>query len=154
MTILVILLIVAMLPTGQFHFHRPDYRNQRPLPSDPAICYYTHGPWKTEGEHDGMETARQYMVLSAALLGGGMLIRIIRLHQTPTRCLGIVRAFCSKRSKKVLKTSFENSRGDTLRLRLKRAFWYNPLLAGFLVVRTLLDFWSSMVFEVRTHIRC
>lgn len=148
MSILIILLIVAMLPTGQFHFHRPDYRNQRPQPSDPAICYYTQGPWKTEGDHEGMETARQYMILSASLLAGGMLIRIIRLHETPTRYLGVVRAFCSRKCRTALRTRFEKSRGNTLRSKLKRAFWYNLLLSGFLVVRTLMDFWSSMAFEV------
>lgn len=145
---LIVLLVVAMLPTSQFHFHRPDYRNQRPLPSDPAICYYSQGPWKTKEGHDGAEISRQYMVLSAALLGGGMLIRFIRLHQTPTRYLGAVREFCSRKSRNALRITYKYSRGDELISRLKRAFWYNPLLAGFLVLRTLVDFWSSMAFEV------
>lgn len=147
MVIMIIMLIVALIPTGNYQF--ADYAEAydagygdkyRPSPSDYAICYFQF-QIRTFDSSPWADT-----VWSAVLLGLGIVIRLHRLHRASTWFAHRIRSFCSQYSILLLEKvqSFSNS-GSTC----KKKLFYYPVLALFLLLRLALDFWPSMVFEVR-----
>jgi hypothetical protein len=141
MSALVILLILALIPTGQiFPFA------QHKEASDYAICFITqrHGYkyfWKGDAE-------LQHMVVSVLLLGLGMTFRIIRLHARPVRLLSAIKRSVRKKLSNALHR-IEVYCGNTSNFsRLVTSLLFIPSLSAFVVLRTLVDLWSSMAFEV------
>lgn len=100
---------------------------------------------------------RQRTVISAILLGLGMLNRMWRLYQAPTVAFSRVRLRASTISLNLLQKLHDRSTPD-LSSRLscrsvKRALLmilvYRPMLTMFLTARLGIDIYTSMAFEVR-----
>lgn len=150
---LVVMLIVALLPTGNYGTVDPaeyaicSFRYLRPLPgtnlNDPYSSSY----------NDPMLNYMS-MIISVLLLGLGFLSRIVRLHRSlalgivsrPRKYLSnVVRNRLRKHHDKCLKTTDpavdHPSYARTLNI-------YRPALAVFLAFRFILDLWSSLALEV------
>jgi hypothetical protein len=153
MSALVILLIVALVPTQYFSFNIIGKGNIVPLPSDYAICYFGGRNYLDTSYYKSVYMGRsawQYTIISALLLGCGMLIRIVRLHSTSSRFLCSMRAIASKCATKLLSEVYGRPNTKSPGVRLRLTLLYFPILSCFLMGRTLLDLWSSMAFEVFT----
>lgn len=168
MGVLVLMLIVAITFTRSFVFevpsHPPFQGVLRPSPGDYAICYLhdAHVPpvnwtspvevsWQELGfdwRNTLLDTNRQYVILSVILLGLGMLVRIMRLHQFTTTWLVWARRTISWHETAVLDEVHNWANAGQPFSSLKRSLCYRPLLALAIVLRTLLDVVLSMAFEV------
>lgn len=156
MIALVILLIVALVPTGQYAWQISNKADRvRPAPFDHAICFWNHHHFSSEDEGT-FKTVRQRMIISATLLGLGMLNRIWRLYRAPTiMFIHLHRrvsrpALCQLRklhSRIALKNE-TNTRLSLVKQRFFRTFVYCPALAMALLTQLFLDFYTSMAFEV------
>jgi hypothetical protein len=148
MGLLLVMLLVAMIPTGSYDWPSGRYYNSidhtsGPDPSDYAICY--------------LRPQTQYlltfvsMILSVFLLGVGFLIRAVKLHKSlSVFFVESVRRSISVFLRRQLSRIYNkmNLAGSSPRLRLARTLIYRPLLAAFLVLRVGVDAWTSMTVEV------
>jgi hypothetical protein len=145
MGLMLVMLLVAMIPTGGYDWTTFDYRRygfSTPAPSDYAICY-----WRPTGDDVGFSFST--MVISVLLLALGFIHRVIRMHRTlSVSVLGVFRTFCSEKARNVLRRTYTTMGMETSGLTLKRLFLWRPLLALFLTARALLDLWNSMFIEV------
>lgn len=163
MIILVIMLIVALIPTGQYAWSSDTYlygqieeNDIRPQPTDYAICFFNHHEATCTGDSlyvltcaQAFEASQQRMILSAIFLGVGMCNRIWHLFQLPTRIYNSTRAFCSSWSILVLTHMHRWNASWSLWHSAPFAFlFYHPALAVFLTVRLLVDMMTSRAFEV------
>lgn len=164
MVILVIMLIVALIPTGHYAWEsatviygqREGGDSLRPKPTDHAICYFNHhegactfDAWYTKTCEQVLEASQQRMILSALFLGVGMCNRLWHLFRLPARILNSARTYCSSLASLVL------SRMHTWTTTWP--FWYSnlfamlvyhPALTVLLTVRLLADMITSRAFEV------
>jgi hypothetical protein len=145
MGLMLLMLLVAMVPTGGYDWPISYYGSNRfpnPTPSDYAICYFR------PAQNDNQLTFST-MVLSVVLLTLGFVYRVIRLHRSlSVSVLGRVRTICSETVRDCLRRIYTGLGMKTSGLTLKRMFLYRPLLALFLTARGLLDLWNSMFIEV------
>lgn len=164
MIILVIMLIVALVPTGHYTWdsrtmaiaQRPS-DNIRPKPTDHAICYFnrhegtcTGDSWYAKVCNEVFQASQQRMVLSAVFLGVGMCNRLWHLFRLPTRLYNTARFRCSKMSTAALSHMYRGTMTWSLWYSTPFVmFVYHPLLAVFLTVRLIADIISSRAFEVR-----
>jgi hypothetical protein len=155
---LVVMLIVALLPTGNY--------NSNSDPADYAICSFRHlGMIEQRGNlsySDDPGLAYGSMIVSVLLMGLGFASRIVRLHRSLT--IGLVvasRRYLSESGRRFLRLQYERakypsdssgpSQGRSGRKTiLENLFFYRPLLGTFLAFRAVLDLWSSMIIEVRS----
>lgn len=153
---LVVMLIVALLPTGNY--------NSNSNPADYAICSFRKlGMPKQRANYAFYDNARLVygsMIVSVLLMGLGFVSRIVRLHRSLTiRIVGASRRYLSERGRRFLRLRHEKakypsdpsgpSQGQSGRKTiLKNVFFYRPMLSTFLASRAVLDLWSSMVVEV------
>jgi hypothetical protein len=148
---LVIMLIVALIPTDNYGIHHS--------PAEYAIC--TSGdlsPATYKGSDTDAEQAAIFnyasMIISVLLMGLGFLSRVIRLHETLS--VGILTAFRGYLSERALRYLRKTHQAMMKRLQLGKVrdfrrimlFHYRPALAVFLTNRILLDVWSSLFLEV------
>ena len=151
MGILVLLLIVALLPTGNYGVSN--------APADYAICSFRRlAPIARKGEDDEDEEddgKLDYasMVISVLLMGLGFLARIVRLHRgISVGILGASRTYLSECARKRLRLYYERQKdfsdASPWKSQTRTLFLYRPALALFLTCRAMLDLWSSMVVEV------
>jgi hypothetical protein len=161
MGVLVVMLIAALLPTGNY--------NSSSDPADYAICSFRqlgiikqHADSSSSGD---LELAYGSMIVSVLLMGLGFVSRIVRLHRSLT--IGLVvtsRRYLSERSRRFLRLRYEKakyspdpsgpSHGQSGRKTiLKNLLFYRPLLGTYLAFRAVLDLWSSMIIEVNLHLR-
>ncbi|ORY17315.1 hypothetical protein BCR34DRAFT_597106 [Clohesyomyces aquaticus] len=163
MSILIILITIALVPTG-YLVEDPDNTDcgeLRPQDGDYMICYFNdalrwRNPYRLdspakEKECDNSGTIgiqRWGMVASIMLLAGGMLIRLLKLYPTTSKGLTYGRWQLSIRCVNLLDKVFVWSNAETPWSRLRQTLCYRPLLTIFLSLRLLLDFWLSMAFEV------
>ena len=152
MVLLVVLLIIALLPTGNYGtgIGAADY----------AICSFKHLRPIQRNATETTDVRLNYasMVLSILLLGVSFMSRIVRLHKVLSVTLfSTCRRYLSRRARKQLRgmyTHCEQTGDRTLkrnkpRVRLLfRLFYYRPALAVFLAMRAVLDVWSSLALEV------
>jgi uracil phosphoribosyltransferase len=144
---MLIMLLVAMIPTGGYYWTDPGYylftgAYTTPAPSDYAICHLN----PTEN-YEALTFST--MVISVLLLALGFIHRVIRMHRTlSVSVLGVFRTFCSEKARNVLRRTYTTMGMETSGLTLKRLFLWRPLLALFLTARALLDLWNSMFIEV------
>jgi hypothetical protein len=141
---MLVMLLVAMVPTGGYNWTELDYLDDdpTPAPSDYAICYLR--PAK-----DVDELTFATMVISNVLLTLGFIYRIIRLHESlSVSVVGRARKICSEKARNLLRRTYTRMGLDTAGLTWKRLLLYRPLLALFLTARALLDLWNSMFIEV------
>jgi hypothetical protein len=139
MVAFMILLIIGLAPTARFWsgVHTRAKGDDEELlpgnyPSDYAICYF-QGAMADEGSRLQLLTSTQYVVVSSLLLGR-------------------LRGYCSRKTLGLLHTMYLGTSSTKLLAQVNRALVYRPSLSVFLTVRTLLDFWSSMAFEVSVHV--
>lgn len=161
MGLMLLMLLVAMIPTGgynwpfgRYHYDidgspTPGYdidffpTPTTPAPSDYAICYLR--PVKDQHPAFSFST----MVVSVLLLALAFIHRVIRLHRSlSVSIVGRVRTVCSEKTRHFLRLVYTKLDMETSGLTFKRMFLYRPLLALFLTVRALLDLWNSMFIEV------
>lgn len=150
MIILVLMLAVAYIPTAQYTWDSVDWKPQdplRPAPQDYAICYFGYRQIG-QVEDEMYSGSQQRMMLSVALLVGGMLKRLWHLFYTPTQVFLQVRASCSCRARHILQHLHRWSTKDALWSHLVMTFVYQPLLAIFLTFRVMTDLLGSRGFEV------
>ena len=145
MGLMMLILLVAMVPTGGYRWSVDESYNDvlwNPKPKDYAICYLRPG-----GGPDAMGLAS--MVVSVLLLVLGFISRVIRLHRSLSVFIfGRARTVCSEKARHFLRRVYTNMHMETSGLTFKRMFVYRPLLAIFLAARNLLDLWNSMFIEV------
>jgi hypothetical protein len=142
MGLMILILLVAMVPTGGYSWSVYDNNLWNPTPQDYAICYL-----RPAGDLDAMVLAS--MVVSVLLLVLGFIHRVIRLHESlSVLILGRARTVCSEKARHFLRRVYTNMHMETSGLTFKRMFVYRPLLAIFLTARNLLDLWNSMFIEV------
>lgn len=158
MSALVIMLIVALVPTG--HYVNRSYENilpavVRPMPADFVICYLWHadtsGP-QIYSEYISalLQLNKEYMIASSVLLASGMILRFVKLHRGSSNLFFTMERQYDIYSDWALCKIYNWSHTAIQYPTLGRALIYRPVLSVFLVTRTLIDLWSSMAFEVST----
>lgn len=168
MSVLLVLLLVATIPTAYFSWEDREFNN---LPSDekqrfmssPAICYFspTSGTWHIWGsgstERSVTETVSfQSMVFSASFLFLGFLTRAVKMSRRLSQNISTkVRHPISRHSQKILlKVSSRNGKQNRQDLRI--CIWHivivQPCLAVFISARIIADSYSSLFTEVRNYI--
>ncbi|KAK5037954.1 hypothetical protein LTS07_001421 [Exophiala sideris] len=156
MGLFVVMLLVAMIPTGNYEWF-PGYYGMPipeeldgpgPRPSDYAICHFGE-------EKDTDKLAYTSMVISILLVVFGFLSRVVRLHKTiSVQLVAEARKYVSARVRNWLQKVYDWCDIETSPAGLKRLLIYRPLLALFLCGRALSDAWSSMFFEVSYAALC
>jgi hypothetical protein len=145
MFLMLVMLLVAMIPTGAYNWTDFYYSGDgypTPAPSDYAICYL-----RPDGNDDQLTFAT--MVISVILLALGFIYRVIRMHESlSVTIVGRAREFCSEKARYVLRRIYTKSGMETSGLTLNRFLFYRPILALFFTGRALLDLWNSMLMEV------
>jgi hypothetical protein len=136
MGVIVIMLVAAIVPTGNFDWVPAEVTRgfqPNPPPSSYAICFYYQ---------KGFELSSSYisMIFSTIFLLGGFLTRVVRIH----KCLSIdvalqLRSWWSKFGMKYLRRVYDWSDVQSSPRSLKRLLVYRPLLTVFLVLRICLD---------------
>ncbi|KAJ5240592.1 uncharacterized protein N7469_002183 [Penicillium citrinum] len=160
MAILVILLILALLPTANYRWQYNVYPLGPGPPSakDYAICYLK--PMKRIKESPGSlgsssfgegynDHATVAMSISVILLFIGFVSRVFKMHQSLSTLFGqTIRGKISHILRKILRSVECRCIPAGLFQNLKRLLLYRPLLALFLTARVIVDTWDSMFFEV------
>jgi hypothetical protein len=145
MAILLIMLLVAMIPTGYYNWPVVDDTGsdtKGPTPSDYAICYLF--PHEVP---DDLTFAS--MILSILLLGLGFLVRAVKLHKRlSVDIVGSARHAISVSLRRRLSAVYNKFNLESSPKRLARKLIYRPLLATFLILRVGVDAWTSMTVEV------
>jgi hypothetical protein len=141
MFILVAMLLVAIVPTGNFNW-APHSSSLEPLPRDYAICYF----WSRDPNSDSFSS----MIVSTLLVGFGFASRVVRLHRSlAVNIIGSARKASSEKIRGTLRRLYAWCDVQNSPRGLRRTFAYRPMLAIFLVARVTIDAYSSMIMEVR-----
>lgn len=169
MIILILMLIVALVPTGHYTWEssiiqsaRRQRNTIRPQPTDNAICYFNShesicrdgsGSWYQQHCDAAFEASQQRMIMSAVFLAVGMCNRLWHLFRLPSQVYNSVRSFCSNLSIFVL----AHMHSWTTEWPIWFSFpfsmiVYHPALTVFLTFRLVADMLTSRAFEV-THAR-
>ncbi|KAH7136175.1 hypothetical protein B0J11DRAFT_179519 [Dendryphion nanum] len=136
MAVIVVMLMVALYPTGQ----ADDFWN----PSDAVICLYKHS--RSENSDP---TPFINMIISMILLGFGFFIRIVKLFQIlSTSASNKIRNPFSKVECWALSRVYNWSSIHQHPTGWKRLLVYRPLLAWALLFRIGIDLYLSMLGEV------
>lgn len=159
MSILIILIIIRLVPTGYYVLEIDC--SFRPDDGDYMICYFNDAsrcrdPYRlippSHDQHCNSSSAinleRWVMVASIMLVAVGMLIRLLKMYPKTSKGLAYGRRQLSIRFVNLLDKVYLWSNGDMPWSRLRQSLCYRLLLTIFLSLRLLLDFWSSMTFEV------
>jgi hypothetical protein len=145
MGLMLVMLLVALIPTGGYNWTDIYYSGEgypTPKPRDYAICYL-------RPPDDGDRLTFSTMVISVVLLALGFVYRVIRLHKSlSVFVVGRARKVCSGIARHFLRLIYSRMDMETSGLTFNRIFLYRPLLASFLTIRALLDLWNSMFIEV------
>lgn len=140
MFILIVMLVTAMVPTGNYDWRRSSYN---PEPNDYAICSFSEKSPRNS-------PANLSMIALVSLISLGFAIRVIKLHELSSVSLvGRPRQRLSNVTRRLLWIIY-NWREDSALLlrRIPGRIFYFPALALLLTLRVILDHWSSMFFEV------
>lgn len=148
MALVLIMLLVAMIPTGRYSW--TGYAVPAPQPKDYAICYFDFSPWDSNPGDD--ISVYITMVLSVLVLALGFVTRVVKLYKVlSVTVVKSTRMKISGRLRRGLLWVYKGLGLDSnpRRRSLRRTLIYRPLLSAFLVLRVLVDMWASMVVEVR-----
>lgn len=166
MFVLLVLLLVATIPTGYFSWGDSEFHN---LPSDekqkfmssPAICYLNpnSGTWDIWGSVSAGKSVTetgsfQSMVFSALFLFFGFLTRAVKMSRRLSQNITTkIRRPIRRYSQRILvKVSSRN--GTQNRQGLQNCIWHlvivQPCLALFISARIIADSYSSLFTEVRS----
>lgn len=149
MFILLIMLVVAMVPTGNYEWSvSNDWSDSNggyppsPDPRDYAICHFSQPPLVGTAATVSMSI---FVLLSTL----GFLIRVVKLNKTVSVFLvGRPRKFFSKHARTFLWKLYEQQKAPKLPRPIAGTTCYYPGLAFFLAMRVFLDHCASMYFEV------
>lgn len=142
MAVLIIMLIVAIIPTGGYGWYSSS---DVPQPHDYAICYLKPINTSATGQ-----LSMASMVISVLLLAAGFVTRSVRLFEIiSVQLVAKARASISSHLRGWLRHVYGWCCSTKSRGGLRRLFCYRPLLATFLMLRLLADVWTSMFIEVR-----
>ena len=118
-----------------------------PFPSDYAICYFRR-------RQNVNQLTFASMILSVLLIGSGFVFRVVRLHKSlAVNVIGRARRRASERLRKCLRKLFNKCEVRRRPGGLRHLFIYRPIFALFLLLRIILDAWSSMFVEVSTDLQ-
>jgi hypothetical protein len=150
MFMIIIMLVVALVPTGYFDWlGQGQSSGPPPAPSSYAICFYGRKPPPATGSQPMVPNSYISMIISCLLLLLGFLTRVIRLHKTPSIDYILpLRYFCSEIARRGLRRVYAWCQVQANPQNISRFLIYQPLLAGFLMLRVSLDVYSSMFMEV------
>ncbi|CAG7998597.1 unnamed protein product [Penicillium salamii] len=144
MGLIVVLLVVGLGFTGNYswmlnladHEHVPNINSY-------AACYLRVPPGNSE--------AFLSSIVSMLLIALPFVSRIVKLHRMlSVNFLGMAGAYLSFQACRPLRVVF-NWYGKSSHRSLKRTLCYYPIFVVFLGLKLILDFWSSMLLEVRCH---
>jgi len=145
MLFLVVMLVIAITPTGNYNWPNSwgaDPREITPSPSDYAVYYMRRVP-------DADALTFTSMVFSVLLLTLGFASRAVRLHKTLSiYVIGQLRKAVSEKVRAWLRKLYDKCDVQSSSENPKRTLIYRPALALFLVMRVVSDVWSSMFVEV------
>ncbi|KAF2472365.1 uncharacterized protein BDR25DRAFT_283776 [Lindgomyces ingoldianus] len=142
MAIMLLMLLVAMVPTGNFNWRASTNSTPVPSPSDYAICYFNRAK-----QADNMTFGT--MIFAILLLSLGFIYRIVRLHRSlSVNVVGRARRILSGRARQFLIQLYNKLDISNSGMSLRRTMAYRPFLALFLATRTIVDTWTSMFFEI------
>ena len=142
MGILVVLLITALIPTGDYSWPN-GFGYEHPLPSDYAICYFGRR------KNSDFYLTFTSMILSVLLIGLGFIFRVIRLYKLlSVDLVGKAKQKTSKMLRKCLRRLFKMCAVQKYPGGLRHLFIYRPAFAIFIMLRVVWDAWSSMFVEV------
>lgn len=161
MFVLVVLLIMAFLPTANYRWQYGYFGEStgHPAPQDYAICYLkpvqlpdpdpTHIYSSVDNGHVLSDSSMMGMSISVVLMFVGFVCRVIKLHQSLSSFLArSIRGRTSHMLRKPLRAIEGWCVTPSYLHSLQRLLLYRPLLALFLTLRILVDTWDSMFFEV------
>jgi hypothetical protein len=159
--ILILMLIIAMIPTANYTWtlstfedfsailaDDSEHQHVRPYPQDHAICFFTHAGRVGIDSSALLTVVRQRVIVSAILIGLGMMIRVWRLFRRPDEVYRRVRRRLSVAITGVLHKILGWTSTWTVSSQLVLIFIYRPLLAIFMTVRILLDIGTSRLVDV------
>lgn len=139
MFIIIIMLVVALVPTGYFDWSSP---------ASYAICYFGRSPLGRSGLPNSYLT----MIFSCSLLILGFLTRVIRLHKVLSIDFILrMKSWLSKVARRCLWRVYAWCQAEPNAKGLRRSLVYHPLLACFFMLRVSLDVYSSMFMEVNNR---
>lgn len=150
MAILTIILLVAIVPTGNYQWAVTDVDCRYtggscpvcPSPSYKAKCYFSR-------PLEAGTAAAVSMWIFVLLSGLGFLIRVVKLSESVSfHLVGRPRKFFSKKVRTLLRKLYEQQQAQSLKWRIAGRTCYYPSLALFLALRVVMDHWASMYFEV------
>lgn len=162
MSVLVLMLVVALYPTGDYGWDDIEsyqaYASENvtrtltqhglkaPQPGDYAICYLwkdtPNGGWRERDAH-------AQMLISVLLVVLGFVVRIVRTHKVlSVDVVQKTRKRVSDRVLRRLRRVYTWCDPEHSPHSLWRSFMYRPLLASFLITRVCVEALSSMFFEV------
>ncbi len=140
MFILVVMLLVAMIPTGNFGWSGHD--EGKFTPSTYALCSFGQSM-------DTSSVSFTSMMISTILLVFGFASRAVRLSKSlSVSVIGKARRALNIKLLTILRKLYDWCEVQSHPRGLKRTLVYRPLLAAFLTVRASLDIFSSMLMEV------
>jgi hypothetical protein len=161
MVILILMLIIAMIPTANYTWafipfedlsvileDGSSHRFVKPDPRDHAICFFTLAAGVENIYNAQRYITYQRVIISAVLLGFGMIKRIWPLFRLPDEVYHHVRKRMSAAFTGVLHKVFGWTSTWTVSSHLILICVYRPLLAIFLSFRILLDIVTSRFFDV------
>ncbi|OQD73997.1 hypothetical protein PENANT_c191G11629 [Penicillium antarcticum] len=161
MFVLVVLLILAFLPTANYRWQYGYSAKStgRPAPQDYAICYLipvqrpdpapNYMYVSVDNGHVLSDSSMMAMSISVVLVFVGFVCRVLKLHQSLSSFLArTIRGRISHMLRKPLRTIEGWCVTPSFLHSLQRLLLYRPLLALFLTLRILVDTWDSMFFEV------
>jgi hypothetical protein len=134
-SIFILMLLLAILLSGRFE---PSSTTGAGF----AICYILH-------DHKHNDDKIAVSSISATILVLSLLTRIVKLHRRIAEFLsGRVRKRLSARYQRMVSRWVAWANDDTITGNLRRTLVVNPMVALHLAIRSALDFYSSMFFEV------
>ncbi|CAG8888215.1 unnamed protein product [Penicillium egyptiacum] len=138
---LVILLIVGLSFTGNYHWAFDADNSDHPTLSDPAICYMRARP--------GINSAFLSMPFSMTLMISGFALRVISLYETLS--VGIVRrarTFLIGHIRRLLRIVYNWSHASGSPRSLELMLCYLSLLSVYFTCLVFVDVWDSAIKEV------
>lgn len=152
MFIIVVMLVVALVPTGYLDWLYLSWKDISQSPaSSPAICFYG----KQSLPPDLGSNSYLSMIISSLLLLLGYITRVIKLHKMLSiDFILVIRSFLSRIARKGLRRVHAWCRVQANPRSLRRSLIYHPLLGVFLMLRVSLDIYSSMLMEVSNPSAC
>ncbi|CAG7936484.1 unnamed protein product [Penicillium salamii] len=161
MFVLVVLLILAFLPTANYRW---QYGYSAKSTGHPAlqvyaICYLrpvqrpdparNHMYASVDNGHAFSDSSIMAMSISIVLLFVGFVCRVLKMHQSLSYFFArTIRGSISRMLSKPLRTIEGWCVTPSFLHSLQRLLLYRPLLALFLTLRILVETWNSMFFEV------